>query len=136
LAGNALALLTVFYAGAVVASLCAWLSVWRGRIGYSALRDVTGIGDRAALRRCFGLTGPDGAYRVTFADVFRRRRPAGVILSDLPVHALFLAALIWAALSAETPAATGILCAASAHALLVAGAALSVLAASRRATAG
>ena len=77
--------LIVFYGGAIVASARAWAGVWRGQISYSELRDVTGIGDRAALRRLFGLAGADGRYKVSYADVVRRRRKAGMVLTNLPV---------------------------------------------------
>jgi hypothetical protein len=131
-----LTLLAVFYVGAVCATAHAWLCIWRGRAGYGPLRDVTGIGDRTELRRLFGLTQDSGRYQVTLAAVLRHRRRSGVILSDLPVHALFLAAVAWAGVNAELPAATGIAWAAAAHALLVALAALSVFGRSRRAVAG
>ena len=126
----------VFYVGAVLATGRAWLGVWRGAVGFSALRDVTGIGDRAALRRLFGLTRPDGAYQVTFADVLRHRRPAGVILTDLPVHGLFLAALSLAALRPDSSAALAVMAAAAVHALVLGGMGASVLARSRRALIG
>jgi hypothetical protein len=124
---GAIVILTVFYAGAVCASGYSWFCVWRGEIGFSALRDVTGINDRGALRRLFGLTRVDGTYQVTFAAVLRHRRKAGIILTDLPVHLLFLAALLGAALLATGPIAAAVICAAAAHALLIGGAALSVL---------
>lgn len=129
---NVLTLLIAFYVGAVCATGRSWLSVWRGKIGFSALRDVTGIGDRAALRRLFGLTLADGSYRVTLAQVLRHRRPAGIILTDLPVHLLFLAALLWAFFG-DTPAMAAVCWTASAHALVIGVAAMSVLAGSRQA---
>jgi hypothetical protein len=129
---NVLMLLIAFYAGAVFATGRSWLLIWRGAAGFSALRDVTGIGDRAVLRRLFGLTSRDGSYRVSVAQVIRHRRPAGIILTDLPVHLLFLSALLWAALG-SSPAAAAIGWAAVAHALIIAGAAVSVLARSRQA---
>ena len=129
-------LLIIFYAGAVCATAWSWAAVWRGAVRYPALRDVTGIADRAALSRIFGSAGPDGAYKVTFAQVFRHRRAAGVTLSDLPVHLLFLAALAWAALNIDAPAAAAVAWVAALHALIVAIAALSVLTAGRRALIG
>jgi hypothetical protein len=129
---SVLMLLIAFYAGAVCATGRSWFLVWRGSAGLSALRDVTGIGDPAALRRLFGLTQRDGSYRVTIAQVLRHRRPAGIILADLPVHLLFLSALSWAWLGGS-PAAAAIVWAASAHGLILAGAAISVLARSRQA---
>ena len=120
-------ILIVFYAGAVCATGTCWFGVWRGTLRYSALRDLTGIADRAVLRRLFGLTRPDGAYRVSLAAVLRHRRAPGVILTDLPVHALFLAALSWAAFHVELPAAAAIVAAAGAHGLLLGGMALVVL---------
>ena len=123
MSSNVLMLLIAFYAGAVFATGRSWLLIWRGAAGFSALRDVTGIGDQAVLRRLFGLTSRDGSYRVSVAQVIRHRRPAGVILTDLPVHLLFLyQALLWAALGAS-PAAAAIGWAAVAHALVIAGAA-------------
>lgn len=133
---SVLVVLLVFYAGAVCASAYSWLGVWRGAIRFSALRDVTGIGDRAVLRRLFGLTRPDGVYQVTFANVMRHRRPAGIILTDLPVHGLFLAALSWAALNAGAPAAGAIGAAAALHAFVLGGAAACILARSRQAITG
>jgi hypothetical protein len=130
---SVIVMLTVFYVGAVIATGRSWLGVWRGAVGFSGLRDLTGISDRAALRRLFGLTRPDGTYRVTIADVLRHRRLAGAILADLPVHALFLAALTWASFQDLSPAALAIACAAAAHAVTLAAAALSILAGSRQA---
>jgi hypothetical protein len=124
---SVLAILIVFYAGALCASAKSWFGVWRGAVGYSALRDLTGIGDRATLRRLFGLTRPDGAYRVDFPRLLRHRRAAGVILTDFPVHLLFLAALSWVAFHIELPAAAGVISAAGAHALLLGGTAVTVL---------
>jgi hypothetical protein len=124
-------LLAVFYAGAVLASGRSWLAVWRGRIRFSELRDVTGIGDRAMLRRLFGLTCPAGYYRVTLEEVLQRRRAAGMILTNLPVHLMFLAALAWALLGPGGPAVTAIAWAACAHATVIATVALTVLAGSR-----
>jgi len=132
---SVLVLLIVFYSGAIFATARSWLGVYRGNVGFSALRDVTGIGDRAALRRLFGLTSPDGTYRVKFAHVLRHRRRAGMLLTDLPVHVLFLAALTWAA-SAGGSAAAAIACAAMAHGIVLAGAAIAVLAGSRQPLAG
>ena len=125
---SVLAILIVFYAGAVCASAKSWLGVWRGRIGYSALRDLTGIADRTTLRRLFGLTRPDGAYAVGLAGLLRHRRAAGVMLTDIPVHLLFLAALCWAAaFGGDAPAAAAIMAAAAAHALLLGGLAVTIL---------
>jgi hypothetical protein len=132
LSTDILLLLVVFYVGAVLASGRCWLGVWRGSIGFQQLRDLTGIGDRAALRRMFGLTSKDGRYQVTLSAVLRCRRRAGMILTDLPVHAMFLVALAWAAWRPGTPAATAIVVAACAHAILLGAAAASILAASRR----
>ena len=129
-------MLIVFYAGAVLATGRSWLAVSRGAIGYSGLRDLTGIGDRAVLRRLFGLTLPDGRYRVTIADVLRHRRKTGLILADLPVHCLFLAALLWAALDNGVPAAFAVSCAAAAHAFILATAAVAILAGNRQALTG
>lgn len=124
---SVLAILIVFYAGAVCASAKSWLGVWRGVIGYSALRDLTGIADRATLRRLFGLTRPDGAYAIELAGVLRHRRVAGTMLTDIPVHLLFLAALSWSAFHGDVPAASAILAGAAAHALLLGGLAVTVL---------
>lgn len=124
---NVYLLLVVFYAGAVFASARCWLGVWRGRVRFPQLRDVTGIGDRAALRRLFGLTSEDGFFRVTIADVMRRRRMAGTILTDLPVHCLFLLALGWAMLHSAEPAAFAVACAACAHAVVLGAAAATIL---------
>ncbi|HWT30832.1 MAG TPA: hypothetical protein VN240_07375 [Propylenella sp.] len=126
-----LTILIAFYAGAVCATARSWLLVWRGAAGFSALRDVTGIGDRVVLRRLFGLTHPDGCYRVTVAQVLQHRRPAGIVLTDLPVHLLFLIAVLWAWF-AESPAAAAVLWTASAHAVVLGLAALSVLASGRQ----
>jgi hypothetical protein len=126
-----LVMLTVFYAGAVIATGRSWLDVWRGAVGFSGLRDLTGISDRAVLRRLFGLTRPDGTYNVSFADVLRHRRLPGTILADLPVHALFLMALLWASLQPTSPATPAIACAAGMHALTIAATALSIVARSR-----
>jgi hypothetical protein len=120
-------LLMVFYAGAVVASGRCWIGVLRGHIRYPRLRDITGIGDRAALRRCFGLASKDGFYRVTLADVVRWRRPAGLALTNVPAHLLFLLALAFALNNPGSPAFLAVLCAASAHALVVATSAASIL---------
>jgi hypothetical protein len=125
---SVLVMLTVFYAGAVIATGRSWLDVGRGIVGFSALRDLTGISDRATLRRLFGLTRSDGTYNVTIADVVRHRRLSGMILADLPVHALFLTALAWGSFHATTPAALAIACAAGMHAFTLAAAALSILA--------
>jgi len=124
---NVYLLLLLFYVGAVFASGRCWLGVWRGSIRFAQLRDVTGIADRAALRRLFGLTSREGFFRVTIAEVVRRRRLAGAILTDLPVHCLFLLALAWAAMHAAEPAALAIACAASAHAIVLGTAAASIL---------
>jgi uncharacterized membrane protein len=129
---STLCLLIVFYAGAVFATGRSWFGVLRGAAGFSALRDLTGIGDPVALRRLFGMARADGLYQVSVAAVFRHRRRAGVILTDLPVHLLFLAALAWAALYGGLPATMAIVCAAAAHALVLGGTAVSVLAASRQ----
>lgn len=129
-ATSILTILIAFYAGAVFATGRSWFLVWRGTAGFSALRDVTGIGDRVVLRRLFGLTHPDGFYRVTFAQVLQHRRPAGIILTDLPVHVLFLTTLLWASFG-DSPAVAAILWTASAHALVLGVAAISVLASSR-----
>jgi hypothetical protein len=128
---SVLVMLTVFYAGAVIATGRSWLDVRRGAVGFSGLRDLTGISDRAVLRRLFGLTRPDGKYNVSVGDVLRHRRLSGTILADLPVHALFLAALLWASLQAMSPAALAIAFAAGMHALTLAAAALSIVARSR-----
>ncbi len=124
---SALAILIVFYAGAVCATGKSWLAVRRGAIGFSGLRDLTGIGDQAALRRLFGLTRADGSYHVTVDRILRHRRAAGIILTDLPVHLLFLAALSWGAFHEGAPAVAGIVCVASAHALLLGAVAVTVL---------
>jgi hypothetical protein len=128
MATAALVLLTVFYGGAVAATGWSWLCVRSGTVSFSVLRDVTGINDPAVMRRLFGLTAPDGSYRVTLADVLRHRRAAGMVLTDLPVYLLFLAALSLAWLLGAGPVANAVLCAAAAHALVVAAAALAVVA--------
>lgn len=124
--------LLVFYAGASVMTAMAWLSAWRGRVTFSALRDLTGIADRAVLRRFFGLADGRGAYQVALADVLRRRRRAGVILSDVPVHLCFFLALIWGHANLGTPSAAAIACVAGLHAAVVATAALFIAAGSRQ----
>jgi hypothetical protein len=126
-----LLMLAVFYAGAVLASGRAWFSVWRGRARFSELRDLTGIADRALMLRSFGLTLADGVYQVKLADVLKHRRRSGIILTNLPVHLMFCAALLWGVFNAASPAAMGIAFAAIAHAGIVALAALSVLARGR-----
>ena len=126
-----LLILTAFYAGAVFTSGVAWLAVWRGKARFAELRDLTGIADRAMMLRCFGLTLADGSYQVKLADVLKHRRRSGVILTNLPVHIMFCATLLWAVFNASAPAATGIAFAAIAHAGIVALAALSVLARGR-----
>lgn len=123
-----LLLLLVFYAGAVLASARSWLCVWRGRARFSVLRDVTGIGDRTLLRRLFGGPTSQGFYSVTMPDVLRCRRSAGVMLTNLPVHLMFLLALAWAVRHGEGPAATAVACAAAAHSLALATAAAAILA--------
>lgn len=132
--GAALFLLA-FYFGAVVVTGRAWLAVWRGAASFTALRDLTGITDRAALRRHFGMRSRDGLYRVSPAAVLARRRPAGVVLGDVAVHALFLLVLAWAVGNAGTASAAAITLAAAAHALLVAAVAVGLLAADSRALA-
>jgi hypothetical protein len=127
-----LMLFIVFYAGAVIATGRAWYCIGTGLAPFSALRDLTGISDRAALRRLFGLTLPDGSYRVTWRSVLKHRRPAGVVLCDLPVHALFFAALLWAASLGTSPITSAIICAAALHATALAIAAIAILAGSRR----
>ena len=129
---NVYLLLLLFYAGAVFASGRCWLGVWRGSIGFSQLRDVTGIGDRATIRRLFGLSAQDGRYRVTPDAILRQRRKAGMILTNLPVHAMFLAALAWAAWRPETAAAMAVVSSAFAHALVLGVAAASILVDGRR----
>ena len=122
-----LALLLIFYAGAVVASSRAWVSVWRGTVRFSELRDVTGIGDPVMLRRLFGLTSIHGRFKVAVADVFRHRRPAGITLTNIPVHALFFSALGWALFYGGPGTAAAIVVAASLHAVMLALAAASIL---------
>jgi hypothetical protein len=129
-------ILMVFYAGAVFASARSWLAVRRGVATFAELRDLTGIGDRAALRRLFGLTRGDGRYRVKLADVLRHRRRAGLLLTDIPVHLLFLAALALAAANPSAPASAAVAWTAGANALILGLAALSVLASSPRVRTG
>ena len=124
---GALLVLTVFYAGAVCATGWSWYGIWRGAVRFPALRDVTGINDAGVLRRLFGPTRPDGSYQVSFAAVLRHRRKSGVILTDLPVHLLFLLALLGAALLPTGPVASAVISAAAGHALLVGLVALSML---------
>ena len=128
-----LMLLIVFYCGTVFATGRCWYLVWHGAAGFSALRDVTGIGDRAAIVRLFGAVRPDGRYAVSFAQVMKHRRRTGVILSDLPVHLLFLAVLLLAVLGPDTPAAQAAIWAAAAHAILLGVVAFAVFADSRQA---
>jgi hypothetical protein len=130
---SVLLILIVFYAGALCVTARAWLAVRRGAARYAALRDVTGIGDRAALARLFGAARPDGAYEVSLATVLQHRRWGGVMLTDAPVHALFFIASSWAALNGGSPAAAAIACGATAHALLLGAVSLSILAAARQA---
>ena len=130
---SVLFLLAVFYAGAVLASARVWLRVWGGNARFADLRDLTGIGDPATLRRLFGLTRPDGSYQVSLVDIVRHRRPAGVILTNLPVHLMFAAALAFALSHAGWPAAAAVAWAASAHASVVAAMALAVYVAGRQA---
>jgi hypothetical protein len=132
---NALVMLTIFYVGAVLATGWAWLRVRRGGVRFSTLRDLTGIGDRAVLRRHFGLAARDGTYRVSMADVLKHRTRAGIILSDLPVHLLLLAALVLALWQGGV-AAPSVAAAATTHALLLGTTALSILARSRQPLAG
>jgi len=122
-----LALLLIFYAGAVVASSRAWIGVWCGKVRFSELRDVTGIGDPAKLRRLFGLTSSQGRFKVAVADVVRYRRPAGIILTNVPVHGLFFAGLSWGLFNAGPATALAIVIAASLHAATLALAAASIL---------
>lgn len=131
-----LVLLVVFYAGAVCATARSWLGVWRGAVKFSGLRDLTGIGDRASLRRLFGPARPDGYYQVTLPAIMRHRRPAGIFLADLPVHCLFLLALLFAVTGGGAASAAAIACAAAAHALFLSAAAVSVLVKGRRALIG
>lgn len=133
---SVLMFLVIFYVGAVIASGRCWLAVWRGAARFSTLRDVTGIGDEAALRRLFGLRGDDGSYPVSVAEVLRHRRRAGIILTDLPVHSAFLLLLAWAAADPGSASAQAVIWAAGAHALIVGLAALTVLARARQALAG
>ena len=128
-----LLLLLVFYTGAVLASAHAWHAAWRGKIRYSGLRDLTGIGDPVALRRLFGLTTPGGLYEVSLAEVVLRRRKSGMILTNLPAHGMFLAALAWAALHSEGATAAAIAFAGGAHAAMLAAAAASILLGGRQA---
>lgn len=132
--GAALFLLA-FYVGAVFVTGRAWLAVWRGGASFAMLRDLTGIADRAVLRRHFGMRGRNGWYRVALAEVLARRRPAGIVLGDSAVHALFLLAVAWAIGNPGTPSASAVTLAAAAHALLVAGVAAGLLAANPRALA-
>lgn len=127
------AFLLVFYAGATAMAALAWIAVRRGVVSFSVLRDVTGIADRTVLRRLFGLTQPDGSYKVSVADVLRHRRRAGVILTDAPVHGLFLVALLWAFQSGSGAGALAVACVAGLHAAIVGGAALVVAAGARQA---
>jgi len=126
-----LIILAVFYAGAMLASGRAWLSVWRGKARFNELRDLTGIADRAVMLRLFGLTLADGSYQVALAEVLRHRRRSGIILTNVPVHVMFCGALLWAVLNASAPAAMAIAFAATAHAGIVGLAALSVVARGR-----
>lgn len=126
--GIVLLFLMVFYAGAVLTSALSWSAAWRGALSYSALRDLTGIRDRTELRRLFGLTRGDGRYPATVAAVLRHRRPTGVLLTDLPVHILLLAATTWGFANQSLPAATAIGWVATANAAILMLAALSVLA--------
>jgi hypothetical protein len=118
----------VFYVGAVIASGRSWLGVWRGKMRFSELRDVTGIADRALLRRLFGGPSAHGFYSVTVAEILRCRRSAGVMLTNLPVHLMFLLALVWALRHSELSAALAIACAAAVHSLALATAAATILA--------
>ena len=129
---NVYLLLMIFYAGAVLASTRCWLGVWRGSIRFAQLRDLTGIADRAALRRLFGLTSKEGFFRVTLADVIRRRRAAGMILTNFPVHLMFLSALAWAFGHDGDPAAAAIACAATAHGIMLGAMAASILVGGRQ----
>ena len=99
---------------------------WRGSIGYGALRDLTGIRDPAVLRRLFGAAAA-GEYRVSLVALLRHRRAAGIVLTDVGVHLLFLAAL-GAALLAPLPLAAPVASAAAVHALAVGAAAVLILA--------
>jgi hypothetical protein len=126
-------LLIVFYAGAVLSTGLSWYRARTGIVPFSSLRDLTGIADRATLRRLFGLTRPDGSYKITWAEVVKHRRPAGVVLSDLPVHGLFLTALFSAALHGNVSLSLAVVSAAGLHAGMLAMAALAILAGSRQA---
>ena len=111
-------LLAVFYAGAVFITGRAWAGVRRGEATYAALRDLTGITDRAALFRLFGAT-VGGAYRVAPAQVLANRRRSGRVLGDVGVHAMFLIAVALAAFLAAPATLAGVLAAAGLHAALV-----------------
>ena len=109
----------VFYCGAVVFTARAWLQVIGGAARLDVLRDLTGITDPATLTQYFGLRRQDGAFRVTFAGVVRHRRLTGLVIGDLPVHLLFVAALGWALLDAGSPAAAALIVAAAVNAAIV-----------------
>jgi hypothetical protein len=128
-----LALLIVFYAGAVLTSARSWLNVWRGRPRFSDLRDLTGIADQAAMLRSFGCASPGDLQKLTLSAILRHRRRTGVILTDLPVHAMFLLALGWAAFNIDAVSAAAIAWGAAAHAGIVAAVALSLVAGKSRA---
>lgn len=125
--GPVAAFLLVFYAGAVAMSAAAWLSAWRGAARFATLRELTGIADRAVLIRLFGRPAPDGSFKVSIAAILRHRRLPGTILSDLPVHLLFLVATTSAATAPDAATSAAILSGGLIHFVVVAGAALLVL---------
>jgi len=122
-----LGFLALFYAGAVVMTGFAWLSAWRGIVGYRALRDLTGIADRAVLRRFFGPALANGSYRVSVSAILRHRRRVGLIMTDAPVHPFFLLSLLLCFADLAAPATLAVACVAALHAAVVAAAALVVI---------
>jgi hypothetical protein len=112
------ALLLVFYVGAVAVNGRAWLEVAHGRARAKTLRDLTGIASTAEIVRRFGLSGPDGRFLVDVAQVLRNRTRAGLVIGDLPTQALLLAVLAIASLHPEGAFAAGAALAATAHAAL------------------
>jgi hypothetical protein len=119
-----IALLVVFYVGAVAMTGRAWLEVAQGRARGKALRDLTGIASTAEIVRRFGLSDAHGRFRVDIATVSRHRTRAGLVIGDLPTQALLLAALACAWLDPEGALAAAAVVAAACHAALTIGVSL------------
>lgn len=113
-----IALLVIFYLGAVAVTGRAWFEVAQGRVRAKALRDLTGIASTAEMVRRFGLVGGDGRFEVAVAQVLRHRTMAGLVIGDLPTQMLLLVALAVAWVQPDGAFAAGAAVAAGAHAAL------------------